>query len=90
VSTACRLITDEKTQLIGMTTLKNSILQLRISTSNSVIVLFLSVVVSREINRRHYFQSHLPITILVVKVILIQFYFEFVCTQTLKFSLKGK
>jgi len=39
--------------------LKNSILQLRIALSNRIIVLFVSVVVSMEINRRYYFQSDL-------------------------------
>jgi len=39
--------------------LESSVLELRIALSSSVMVLFLSVVVSMEVNRKHHFQSDL-------------------------------
>jgi len=53
-SAACRLliIAGENAQLMVVTILKNSI-----------IVLFVSVVVSMEINRRHYFHGSLHLSI---------------------------
>ena len=51
-------ITGDSAQLMVVTMLQNNVLQLRIfALSNSVIVLLLSVAVSMEINRSHYFQS---------------------------------
>jgi len=46
--------------------LKNNVLQWEFALSNSVIVLFASVVVSTVINRRHYFQSDLCLWLLTV------------------------
>jgi len=51
-------ITGENAQLMVVTMLKNSSGAENL-LSNSVIVLFLSVVVFMEINRRHYFQCNL-------------------------------
>jgi len=39
---------------------KNTFCSREFALSNSVIVLLISVVVSMEINSRHYFQSDLP------------------------------
>ena len=54
MSTACRhlFISGEIAQLIVVTMLNNSVAD-NFALSNSVIVLFVSVVVSMEINKRH-------------------------------------
>ena len=50
-------IAGKNTELMVVTVLKNSILELRTAQSNSVIVLLVVVVVSMEINRRRHFWS---------------------------------
>ena len=56
-SAACRLlfITTENAHLMVVTVLKIVFCILEFALSNSVTVLFVSGVVSMEINRRHYF-----------------------------------
>jgi len=58
---ACRLlfITGENAQLMVTAMLKNSVYSWKFVTSYSITVLFVSVVVSMEIHRRHYFWSYL-------------------------------
>ena len=60
-STACRLLfmAGENAELMMVTVEKLVLYSREFSLLNSVIVLFESVVVSVEINRRHYFQSNL-------------------------------
>ena len=50
-------------QLMAVTMLKNNVL-FEFALSTSVIVFFLSVVVSMEISRRHYFWNNLCISVL--------------------------
>ena len=52
-----QLICMSQVMVVAMS--KNTILYLGIALLNSVVVLFVSVVLSMEINRRHYFQSNL-------------------------------
>ena len=63
MSKACRLlfIADENAELMMVTVEKLVLYSREFSLLNSVIVLFESVVASMEINRRHYFQSNLPV-----------------------------
>ena len=63
MSTACRHLfnSGEIAQLIVVTMLNNSVAD-NFALSNSVIVLFVSVVVSMEVNRMHYFQNNLCMT----------------------------
>ena len=63
-STACWLlfIAGEIASLMVVTILRNSVELREFALSNSVIVLFVSVVVSREINRKCFFQSTLGVT----------------------------
>ena len=58
---ACRFlfISGENAYIMMVTTLKNSFSSREFAPSNSVILLFVSVVVCMELNRRHYFQSNL-------------------------------
>lgn len=58
---ACRplFIAGKNAELMVATMLKNSIWQLRSCSVQYVIVLFVSVLVSVEINRRHYLRSDL-------------------------------
>ena len=60
-STACRLLfnTSENVYLMRVTILKNSVLLSRICSVKQCHGALVSVVVSMEINRRHYFQSDL-------------------------------
>ena len=61
MSMACKLLftTGENAYLMVMAMLKNSLLSQEFALSNTVIVLFVSVAVSMEIDRRHYFWSDL-------------------------------